>query len=214
MSEPHDVGFEQMPPFLLRTAPLIIPDSCVPFIRWQRSRFIKAKVPDDAEVKKLYAEWVAQDFAGMEPHLPKRVDTILEIGCGLAAIEVYLKRKYPRAHLTLLDGTGHNICEAGTDRETGKGGWQDTLTPYNSREHTELLLGENGVTVDRWLDIGTKEHLKADLVLSMASLGYHYPLSTYDFEGLVICDLRKGQEKPRGKVIFKGPKYRRCVWVQ
>lgn len=201
---------------------LIIPDACVPFIRWQRSRYIKAKVPNDNEVKRLYAEWVAQDFAGMEPFLPEKVDTILEIGCGMAAIEVFLKRKYPDAQLTLLDGTGGNIVEQGTKNETGKGGWQDKLKPYNSREHTELLLAANDVKVDRWIDIGTKEHLKADLILSMASWGYHYPFSTYDVEGLVICDLRRSNERMRidniikrgGDVIFSGPKYDRCMWRQ
>lgn len=191
---------------------LVIPDECVPFVRWQRSRFVKAKVRDDEEVKRRYAAWVAEDFAGMEPHLPARVDDILEIGCGMAAIEVFLKRKYPHAHLSLLDGTGENIAERDTPQETGKGGWQDTLKPYNSRAHTELLLAANGVKVDRWIDIGTKEHLQADLILSMASWGYHYPLATYDVEGLVICDLRRGKEKPRGTVIFKGPKYDRCLF--
>ncbi|MCR4331291.1 MAG: hypothetical protein NUV34_01085 [Sulfuricaulis sp.] len=193
---------------------LIIPDACVPFIRWQRSRFIKAKVPDDEEVKRRYAAWVAEDFAGMEPHLPAHVDSILEIGCGMAAIEVFLKRKYPGAHLSLLDGTGENIVEKGAPAETGKGGWQDTLAPYNSRAHTEMLLEANGVTVDRWIDIGTKESLAADMVLSMASWGYHYPLSTYKTAGLHIVDLRRGREKSRGKVIFVGPKYDRCMWQQ
>src|SRR3989304_6551555 len=198
---------------------IIIPDACVPFIRWQRSRYIKAKVPDDNEVKRLYTEWVMQDFAGMEAHLPDHVDSILEIGCGMAAIEVLLKRKYPEATLTLLDGTGSNICEAGTTHETGIGGWQDTLTPYNSREHTELLLQANGIKVDEWLDIGTKQHLKADLILSMASFCYHYPFETYRFSGLSIIDMRRGQNAERikkikaegGKVIFSGPKYDRCM---
>lgn len=201
---------------------LIIPDACIPFIRWQRSRFIKSKVPDDADVKRRYPEWVAEDFAGMEPYLPDRVDSILEIGCGMAAIEVFLKRKYPDAHLSLLDGTGSNIVEQGKPAETGKGGWQDTLEPYNSREHTELLLAANGVTVDCWIDIGTKERLEANLILSMASYGYHYPFTTYDVHGLVICDLRRTNEGARikaikaggGKVIFVGPKYDRCMWQE
>lgn len=203
------------------TDELVIPDECIPFIRWQRSRFIKAKVPNDAEVVRRYTEWVTQDFAGMLPVLPKKVDRILEVGCGMAAIEVFLKRKYPDAELWLLDGTGKNICEVGTDRETGVGGWQDQLKPYNSRKHTESLLRANGIKVDRWIDIGSKERLKADLILSMASLGYHYPFTTYDLHGFVICDLRRGQEAARikaikeggGKVIFEGPKYDRCAWT-
>jgi hypothetical protein len=202
---------------------LVIPDECVPFIRWQRTRFIQHRVPDPEDVKRGYAKWVAEDFAGMEPHLPARVDAILEIGCGMAAIEVHLKRKYPDAKLWLLDGTGANIVKFdGTDSDVGKGGWNHNLQPYNSREHTEMLLAANGVTVDRWIDIGTKEHLKADLILSMASLGFHYPFATYDVEGFVICDLRRRCEDDRirsiqangGKIIFNGPKYERCAWQQ
>lgn len=194
---------------------LIIPDACVPFIRWQRTRFIQHRVPDPEDVKRGYAKWVAEDFAGMEPYLPARVDSILEIGCGMAAIQVFLKRKYPDAHLSLLDGTGENTVKFdGTDSDVGKGGWNETLEPYNSRAHTEMLLTANGVTVDRWHDIGTTALLEADLILSMASLGYHYPLDTYRLCGFVICDLRRGVEKPRGKVIFKGPKYDRCAWQE
>ncbi|MGP1675910.1 MAG: hypothetical protein ACTS6J_01975 [Burkholderiales bacterium] len=183
---------------------LIIPDECVPYIRFQRSRLIKVKVPDDAEVKRRYAEWVAEDFAGMEPHLPERVDSILEIGCGMAAIQVLFKRKYPHARLELLDGD--------TVTKEGGGGYSDKPDVYNSRALTELLLGANGVTVDRWRDIGTKELLAADLIISMASAGYHYPVRMYRLNGMCIMDLRRKAEKQRGKVIFVGIKYDRCAF--
>lgn len=181
---------------------LIIPDACIPFIRWQRSRLIERKVPDPQEVKRRYAAWVAEDFAGMEPHLPAHVESILEIGCGMAAIEVFLTRKYPHARLELLDGDGENVV----------GGYLPTSEPYNSRAHTELLLGANGARVDRWHDVGTDALLEADLILSMASWGYHYPLATYRARGFAIVDLRRGSEPRRGKVIFRGPKYDRCAF--
>ncbi len=199
---------------------LIIPDECIKYIRWQHSRFNAAKVPDPQEAKRRYAALIYEYFLGMEPHFPTRVDRIIEVGCGLATIEVFIKRKYPDAHLSLLDGTGENIVERGKPEEVGKGGWQDTLQPYNSRAHTEMLLEANGVKVNRWIDIGTKELLKADLILSMASWGLHYPFSNYDAEGFVICDLRRAQEGQRisaikaagGKVVFVGPKYDRMAW--
>lgn len=199
---------------------LIIPDPCVKFIRWQHSRFMAAKVPDPQEAKRLYGELIYQYFLGMEPYFPKKVDSIIEVGCGLATIEVFIKRKYPDAHLSLLDGTGENIVKRDTPEEVGQGGWQETLAPYNSRAHTEMLLNANGVTVDRWISIGTTEHLKADLILSMASWGLHYPFANYDADGFVICDLRRTHEGARinaikaagGKVVFEGPKYDRMAW--
>lgn len=185
---------------------LIIPDACVPFIRMQRSRYSEAKVPDPQEVKRRYAAHVAEDFAGMGPHLPDGVTSILEIGCGVAALQVYMKRRYPDARLALLDGDV-------TTREGGAG-YSSTPDVYNSRAHTELLLAANGVTVDRWHDIGTQDELVADLVISMASWGFHYPLAMYRTRGLHIVDLRRGPEKARGKVIYTQPKYDRCVWQQ
>ena len=184
---------------------LIIPDACVPFIRFQRSRYAERKVSDPEKVKCRYAAHVAEDYAGMEPHLPERVDSILEIGCGMAALQVFMKRRYPDARLELLDGDS-------VSREGGAG-YSDKPDVYNSRALTELLLGANGVKVDRWHDIATKELLEADLIISMASWGYHYPLSTYRTRGLHIVDLRRGPEPLRGKVIFAGPKYDRCMFT-
>lgn len=183
---------------------LIVPDDCVRFIRLQRSRYIERKVPDPKEVKRRYATHVAEDFAGMAPHLPEKVNKIIEVGCGMAAIQVFLKLRYPGARLELLDAD-----EISTE---GGAGYSTKKEVYNSRRHTEMLLAANGVSVDRWHDIGTKDLLEADLILSMASLGYHYPLSTYRLRGLCIVDLRRGPEKARGKIIFQGPKYDRCVF--
>lgn len=177
----------------------------MPFIRYQRSRYIAEKVPDPAEVKRRYAAHVAEDFAGMEPHLPASVNSILEIGCGLAAIQVHFKQRYPNARLELLDGD--EVTRA------GGAGYSNTPDIYNSRRHTEMLLAANGVTVDKWHDIGVKYLLEADLIISMASFGYHYPLSTYKIKGLCIIDLRRKAEPQRGKVIFAGPKYDRCMFT-
>lgn len=183
---------------------LVIPDECIPFIRMQRSRLSAPKVPDDEEVKRRYASWVAEDFANMEPWLPIRAERIIEVGCGMAGLSVFLKRHYPDARLELLDGD--------TVTREGGAGYSSAPDVYNSRACTEALLAANGVTVDRWIDIGTKELLEADLIVSMASLGLHYPLSTYRLKGLCIVDLRRGPEKTRGEIIFKGIKYDRCLF--
>lgn len=183
---------------------LIIPNECVEFIRYQRSRYKQEKVPDPEIVKQRYAAHVAEDFAGMLPHLPDGVETILEIGCGMAALQVFMKQRYPDSRLELLDGD--------TVSNRGGAGYSQNPDIYNSRRHTEMLLEANGVTVSRWHDINTRELLKADLIISMASLGFHYPLNTYRLNGLCIVDLRRGSEKQRGQVIFEGPKYDRCLF--
>lgn len=191
---------------------LIIPDECIPYIRYQHSRFNADKVPDPQEAKRRYAALIHEYFLGMEPHFPARVDTIIEVGCGLAAIEVFIKRKFPAAHLTLLDGD--------TVTREGGGGYSDNPDVYNSRALTDMLLAANGVKADRWLDIGTEELLQADLIMSMASWGLHYPFASYRADGFVICDLRRANEGKKiaaiqaagGKSIFTGPKYERMAW--
>lgn len=203
----------------MRITELVIPDACVPYIRWQRSNYRADKVPNPADVKAQYAAAVARDYEMLEPHLPYLADTVLEIGCGVGSLAVMLARRYPTAALELLDGDGRDTMGGqGAASETGRGGWNvdKPLQPYNARPRTEELLSANGVDLSRirWRDIGTREHMVADLIVSLASCGYHYPVKTYSFSGLAIMDLRKTVEAPRGRVIMERPKYYRCVWAQ
>lgn len=168
---------------------ILIPESC---LKWA-----KAQRPDSD-----YLTGLLHDFKTIEPHLPIEVSSILDIGCGIAGIDVLLKRKYPRARLELLDGDGDKTVY----------GWHENKNLiYNDRKATEDLLRANGFSVDRWHDVGTKEHLKADLVISLISWGFHYPLSTYKVSGYVIADIRRGRESVDGKVIHRTQKYDRCV---
>jgi hypothetical protein len=164
---------------------LVVPNECWRWIKLQRT---------DG-----YA--IEEDFRMIEPYLPDRVESILDIGCGMAGIDVLLKRKFPHARLELLDGDG----------EVGSCGFTSVIG--NSRKATEALLKANGVECDRWHEVGTKEELKADLVISLLSWGFHYPLDTYRVKGFCIADLRRGKEDTRGVVIAAAQKYRRCAFV-
>ena len=137
-----------------------------------------------------YVLSVAQDFEQIAPFLPEKVNTILDIGCGLAGIDILLKQKYPDARLMLLDSDGK--------AENFRGGFDNEMLPFMQRTETERFLESNGVNVNQWLDVGTKETLAADLIISLYSWGWHYPLETYKVKGLAIADLR-GTSK--GKLI-------------
>lgn len=149
-----------------------------------------------------FVQSLVQDYDELLPHFPPKVDRILDIGCGLAGIDVLLKRLYPDAQLYLLDGDGD---------ETRRG-WNETLGAFSSRAAAEELLAANGVKADRWYDVNTKEHLEADLVISLASWGFHYPIRTYTVSGFCIADLRKVMEPVRGHIITEYPKRFRCKW--
>jgi hypothetical protein len=169
---------------------VLIPEECLGWIKIQR--------PDCD-----YLNSIEQDFKEIEPHLPERVDSILDIGCGMAGIDVYLKRKFPNASLSLLDGDGKFPMY----------NYRANCPPYSSRKAAESLLTANGVKVDRWHDVGTQEELKADLIVSLLSWGFHYPLGTYKVSGFCIADLRKAKENRRGKVITSAAKYDRCAFL-
>jgi hypothetical protein len=153
-----------------------------------------------------YALDVAADFAMIEPYLPARVESILDIGCGMCGIDVFLRRKYPLARLELLDSDGDKPFYG-----HGAECW-----PYGNRRAAEALLAANGAgKVDRWHDVGTRETLRADLVVSLLSWGFHYPLSSYRVEGFCVADIRHGRgEGPRGALIWAAKKSDRCAWLE
>lgn len=168
---------------------LIVPDECAGWLKVQRPQ-------GD------YQTEIEQDFLQIEPHLPSEVNSILDIGCGMAGIDVFLKRKYPNARLELLDGEGSRVTY----------GFSQSCKPYSSRAATESMLLANGVKCDLWHDSGTKEELKADLVISLISWGFHYPLDKYKVSGFCIADLRRNNEPARGQIIFSALKYDRCAF--
>lgn len=149
-----------------------------------------------------YVADVGGDFAMIEPWLPAVVDSILDIGCGMAGIDVLLKRRYPWARLILMDGEGTRA----------RYGWNERCEPYSSRLAAEALLAANGVASYEWIEAGTKRELRADLVVSLLSWGFHYPLKTYRVRGFCIADLARAHEPPRGRVIEQHKHSARCAF--
>lgn len=149
-----------------------------------------------------YAADVAADFRMIAPHLPNRVRSIIDIGCGMAGIDVYLKRRYPHARLTLLDGNGEKPVY----------GFSARCAPYGNRRAANALLAANGVRADRWLEAGHAGELRADLVISLLSWGFHYPLSAYRVRGRCVADINRSNERTRGDVIWRARHSDRCTW--
>ena len=172
---------------------MIIPEVCKRWISLHRTH-----LQDPYE----YGVDCWKDFKEIEPYLPESVNSILDIGCGLAGIDIWLKQKYPEARLILLDSDG----------DSWGAGWNQSMRPFTSRQAAESLLFANGVKVDEWKDVGTKEELQAELVISLLSWGFHYPLDTYKVKGTCIADLRRNREPPRGEVIATTDKYSRCLF--
>jgi SAM-dependent methyltransferase len=146
-----------------------------------------------------FSEGLARDLESLRPWLPERATSVLDIGCGLGGIDILLHRHYapdsPRLTLLDRDGVSPDVFY----------GYEDDAAHYTSLADARRLLEENGVppaditTCDADRD-GYPATGRFDLVISLISWGFHYPIETYldDVErtlapgGTVILDVRGG----------------------
>ncbi|XWV26184.1 hypothetical protein QJ857_gp0894 [Tupanvirus soda lake] len=119
--------------------------------------------------------------------LKEKPKTVLDIGCGLGIYDLALHDFYKsNIKFHLLDKTT-------TSNEEKKVyyGHREVAAFYNNLEYTKEFLSLNGIneeninciTVENDIDI-TKNYLKEnltniDLVISIISWGFHYPIKTY-----------------------------------
>ena len=143
---------------------------------------------------------LAEDLNSFVNYLPKEPTSCLDIGCGLGGIDVLLFRHWgPSVRLHLLDRSGNS------DRLYY--GFDNEAAHYNEPSLTEEFLRLNGVPrssfvlhdVDR---TGYPRDVHFDVVLSLLSWGFHYPVETYAASvagtlkkgGTLIIDVRNGTE--------------------
>lgn len=148
-----------------------------------------------------YSRMIHTDFEMIHPHLQPRVSRILDIGCGIGGLDVLLYRTYrecPGLKIDLLDRTdSHTIPRYG---------FLQGMEFYNALDASSAVLRKNGVPAGAFqsLDAGAEDVFPRgplDLVISIASWGFHFPLSTYLEQvervlapgGRLILDLRRDQ---------------------
>lgn len=168
------------------------------FLRW----FAALKKDEIAD---LYTRDIAAEYETIKDALPKDAKEILDIGCGIAGIDVFLYGHYQRTkpRLSLLDKNGIS--------DQIYYGFRDSGACYNSLAAAEEFLVANGIPAAaiQTFDIdrdGFPTSEKFDLVVSLISWGFHYPVEVYLDQvaaqlsdgGVLILDVRKktdGKEK-------------------
>jgi SAM-dependent methyltransferase len=150
------------------------------------------------KVARLLNDEMKVEYEAMKAYLPKKASTILDIGCGVAAIDVLLFKHYIQESpsMYLLDKT--EMPGKVYYSYTAKGCY------YNSLSTSKNILEMNGVParnifLEEAEDNVLKFDAKFDLVVSLISWGFHYPLSTYldqvyekmNVGGVLILDVRK-----------------------
>ena len=161
---------------------VIIPDSAAIYLAAQRP--VKAGSLDGNKVDVL-----ERDVDRALSILPK-VESILDIGCGVGLTTLHLKRALG-VEICGLDGTGMDPIRSGYGKSKG---------PWNSAEVTRELWRRNGEDI-RLYEIGERIDRKFDLLVSFAAWGWHFRLDTYDAAlllnkpGYVAVDRRAGDER-------------------
>jgi len=122
----------------------------------------------------MFSELIEYDMATLRPWLPDEVENILDIGAGLAAIDVRLYEVYPDAYFYLLDKPGFDA----------RYGLETVGVFYTSFAQANMLLRKNGVPPKQYEFVEAQEDYSIevegiDFCLSLFSWGWHYPLGAY-----------------------------------
>ena len=119
---------------------------------------------------------ISLEFNELKPFLPNQVKKVADIGCGLGIIDIFLYFHYAQSpQFTLID---KNFIEKKVSYGFNKQGQF-----YNNFQTTIDFLESHGlkknsiITFDK--DNIDKIDIKFDLVISLLSMGYHYPLTQY-----------------------------------
>lgn len=129
-------------------------------------------------------------------YLPKNVKNIMDVGCGLGIIDIYLNRIFNNPKFFLLDKNR-------IDKKI-KYGFSLNYESYNDLNETKNLLLNNEIKLDQINLVDVEKTInineKIDLVISLKSMGYHYPLENYlnlfkkhcSQDAIFIFDISKG----------------------
>jgi SAM-dependent methyltransferase len=128
-----------------------------------------------SRITKAYADDIAREFVMLKPYLPPSAEAILDIGCGMAGIDVPLYRHFGAPKIFLLDATQKDPIHYG---------FKPRAAFYNSLNAARDLLIKNGVPEkDINLFVATENFdvpkVKFDLIFSLIAWGFHFPIETY-----------------------------------
>lgn len=179
----------------------VFPAEAISYLRVQRGNI--GAIQSDLDFQQRYNHEIYRDYVEMIPHLPKECSCVVDVGGGMAGIDVLVAKHFRSVqglmpHVVVLDG------------ESDKPIVRRHSQTFSSRHVTNQFVHANGLT-NLWhvspqlatsgpdVAIGT---MKADLVLSLAAWCFHIAPEVYlDFirrfvssEAILIIDIRK--ERP------------------
>ena len=153
-----------------------------------------------------------KEFLEIKKYLPSKALTIMDIGCGLGILNIFLNKYYNFPKFFLLDKNK-------VDKKI-KYGHHEKYESYNFLNNTKNILLNNGINTKKLklFDVEKKfliPNKSIDLVISLKSMGYHYPINIYFHllkkvcknKTIYIFDIsKKNQTVVKLKEIFKSVK--------
>jgi len=209
-----------------------LPNDAIPYLVYQKTQYLKFADPEvlpklkaqyGGEYYPHFVEYVSKNhrtaieavntadtiavFKEMEEHLPKTCKGILDIGCGIAGLDIVLSNHYkhkPIIHLMDRTATANKIVY----------GFTNNPSFYNSLEIAKELLCLNGVPLNHInvLEIPAPFPETVDLIVSTYAWCFHFPVDVYlasayaclSNEGRLILTVRIGTEGiAQLKTVFK-----------
>lgn len=177
------------------------------FWRWIPRWLSRAVISAEARLRRRsicagYSSQLSGEYLQLAPHIPDRVKLVLDIGCGVGGLDAFLAAdsRLSEARFVLLDKS--------MQQAVVHYGFQDVGAYYNSLQAAEQLLVRNGVSKERigLLEAEDSRKIKlqepVNLVISLLSWGFHYPVAYYLPEvsrilaedGAIVLDVRKGSD--------------------
>ena len=138
-------------------------DTMIPWIELHRTHLWRI---EKQNLLSAYCSEIRAEFELIRPFLPpaEQVSNWVDIGCGLAGIDILLQKHYPKAKMYLLDSNG--------PAHDWTGGWRSYMKPFNNIKLMLEFLAINGVEPTGILDCDTDVRLNCPLVISFLSWGF------------------------------------------
>ena len=127
-------------------------------------------------IEKISEDLFLREFETFKYLLPNSVNNIMDVGCGLGIINVYLNNFFEKKPIFFL------LDKNRIDKKI-KYGFSSNYESYNDLNETRNILLENNINGNciHLFDVEKQFQInkKMDLVISLKSMGYHYPIDTY-----------------------------------
>ncbi len=136
--------------------------------------FINFNHPKDIkfDIEKLFKNEI-ETFKDFLPESPKN---IMDVGCGLGLINIFLNRFYN-------NGPNFYLLDKNRIDKKIKYGFSSNYESYNDLDETKRILTESNISENRLFFFDVEKDIlidsKIDLVISLKSMGYHYPFENY-----------------------------------